>query len=140
MKFSHINKRPVHPGLWGHEPAPVAASHYFSCPEQLWTTLSSLNHEENQWVTLIGKPSHEFLTQLTRAGISKERIRCITPHSADTALWATEQALLLNNSQIVIAWLTSCSTREQKRLQLVARNSHSIPFLFLATEQASPLH
>ncbi|MCO4322228.1 hypothetical protein [Aliidiomarina quisquiliarum] len=141
MKHSVLNKRLGHPGLWGHESVEAKKA---TIPElntdQLWATVSSMRHQDNQWVTLIGRPSADFLTQLASAGINKERIRCITPSSTETAVWATEQALLLNNSQLVIAWLGHCSPREEKRLQLVSRNSKSVNFLFTSPLQNPPLH
>jgi|SRR5690554_802653 len=141
MKYSLLNKHLVHPGLWGHESVSakkVQGSELNT--DQLWAAISSMRHQDNQWVTLIGRPSADFLTQLASVGINKERIRCITPSSTETAVWATEQALLLNNSQLVIAWLGQCSPREEKRLQLVARNSKSLNFLFTSPVQNPPLH
>lgn len=140
MKHSMLNKHRVHPGLWGHEPVTEKLAENGLSTDHLWATVSSMRHQENQWVTLIGKPSAEFLNQLASVGINKDRIRCIMPSSTETAVWATEQSLLLNNSQLVIAWLGHCSPREQKRLQLVARNSKSINFLFTSPEQNPPLH
>lgn len=141
MKFFLSNKQRLHPGMWGHEPTPakITAS-YEEASQQLWAAVSSMRHQDNQWVTLIGRPSTEFLEQLKRAGIHKERIRCIAPNSTETALWATEQALLLNNSQLVIAWLPHCSERDEKRLQLVANNSKSLSFVFTNSEANPQLH
>ncbi len=140
MKHSMLNKRPGHPGLWGHESVESTTNTSALNTDQLWATLSSMRHQDNQWVTLIGRPSAEFLSQLASVGINKERIRCIIPSSKESAVWAAEQALLLNNSQLVIAWLGNCSPREQKRLQLVARNSKSINFVFTTPIQNPPLH
>lgn len=132
-------KKLAHPGLWGHE---QTANPNLQAPAeaQLWAAISTMRQQPKQWVTLIGKPSRSFLDQLTAAGIPSERIRCITSSCVDTAVWATEQALLLNNSQLVIAWLSEVSQRDQKRLQLAARNSTSINFLFTNSDTIQPLH
>ncbi|MCC5855213.1 MAG: hypothetical protein JJU10_05965 [Idiomarina sp.] len=143
MNYSSLNKRLRHPGLWGHEGEQTTAQAETlnaASSEQVWATISSMRHQDNQWVTVIGKPSMTFLRQLESAGISKTRIRCINPQDADTAVWATEQALLLNNSQLIIAWLGNCSPRDQKRLALAARNSQSIHFVFTEPTKNPPLH
>jgi len=142
MNHSTLRKRIAHPGLWGHEAQLENASQVECEPlvEQLWATLSSMRHQQNQWVTLIGKPSPVFVQQLLAARIQKERIHCILPSSPGAAVRACEQALLLNNSQIVIAWVANCSERDQKRLQLAARSSKSVNFLFTANTQNIPLH
>lgn len=160
MNHTPIGKRIAHPGLWGHEEQLSASStaeqdqhanervqatvEAISTSDtliaQLWATISTMRHQTNQWVTLIGKPSAQFLQQLVAAGIQKERIRCILPSGHDASAWAAEQALLLNNSQLVIAWLGKCSVRDQKRLQLAARRSDSINFLFTESNENTPLH
>ena len=141
MKFFLSNKQRLLPNMWDHEPTLMkTTTSYQEASQQLWATVSSMRHQDNQWVTLIGRPSAEFLEQLKRAGIQKERIRCIAPNSTETALWATEQALLLNNSQLVIAWLPHCSKRDERRLQLLANNSKSISFVFTNTNETTQLH
>ncbi|CUS47586.1 MAG: toxin-antitoxin ssytem toxin component [Idiomarinaceae bacterium HL-53] len=132
-------KKISHPGLWGHEQTTNSRAE-LSAEPQLWAAISTMRQQPKQWVTLIGKPSPAFLAQLTAAGIPSERIRCITSSCLDTAVWATEQALLLNNSQLVIAWLSELGARDRKRLQLAARNSTSINFLFTNSDTIQPLH
>ncbi|RTE86474.1 MULTISPECIES: hypothetical protein [Gammaproteobacteria] len=139
MKHSLVSKKISHPGLWGHESSAKQAQ-AVNQESQLWAAVSTMRQQPNQWVTLIGKPSREFLQQLEIAGIPTGRIRCITSNSIETAVWATEQALLLDNSQLVIAWLNNVSERDQKRLQLAARNSQSINFLFTNPTSIQPLH
>lgn len=139
MNHSVLAKKIEHPGLWGNEPT-VKPQQHIAEETQLWAAISSMRQQANQWVTLIGKPSREFLQQLEAAGIPTGRIRCVTSNSPETAVWATEQALLLDNSQLVIAWLNDISTRDQKRLQLAARNSKSVNFLFTNSDTFHPLH
>lgn len=109
-------------------------------PAQFLAALSQLPECSDQWVTIIGKPPQEALQQLVAAGISLDRIRCIASTDSETACWATEQALLLNNSQVVLAWLGPVAGREQQRLRLAARASQAVSFLFTHTSDQTSLH
>ncbi|WP_194756147.1 hypothetical protein [Aliidiomarina indica] len=143
MNYSALTRRFSHPGIWGHETAPAelrTGAEQPSMQQQLWVTLSTMRKRDDQWVTLIGKPAKEFIEQLVAAGINPDRIRRVSVSDQDTALWATEQALLINNSQLVIAWVGDCQGRDKKRLELAARASQAQSFFISSASSEDPLH
>ncbi|TRW49006.1 hypothetical protein FM042_08480 [Aliidiomarina halalkaliphila] len=143
MNYSALTRRFPHPGVWGHETKPstsVAVCEQPTLQQHLWVTLSALRKRDDQWVTLIGKPAKAFIEQLIAAGIRPDRIRRVSASDQDTALWATEQALLINNSQIVIAWVGDCHGRDKKRLELAAKASQAQSFFISSESYENPLH
>lgn len=150
--MSHIinnSRRISHPGLWSDDHATQISARINWHPEQeklqqMLQTISTLPQASDKWVTIIGTPtqltSKDFLHQLETAGIARHRIRWIRTRDEDTAVWAAEQAMLLNNSELVIAWLGQCQGRNLQRASLAARVSHASTFIFTAHDSPTPLH
>lgn len=140
MNYSTLTRRFAHPGIWGHETINETNVHEHNLHQQLWVTLSTMRKRDDQWVTVIGKAPRTLIAQLIAAGIRPDRIRRVNTSDQTTALWATEQALLINNSQLVIAWLKPCEGRERQRLQLAAKASQAVSFIFNQTQHPSAVH
>ncbi len=142
MNHSSVSRCYAHPGVWGHEDI---NSHQNLGAEQnlhsqLWVTLNTMSKRDDQWITVIGKAPRTLIAQLIASGVRPDRIRRVNTTSNEAALWATEQALLINNSQLVIAWLNPCAGREKQRLQLVAKASQAISFLFTPDNFPTAIH
>lgn len=141
-----------HPGLWGHEKIAAALTEQAtptqaSTTEALWQSLEKISQQykcgqltDNQWITIVGKPSTQFLSQLRTLTLPSTLVRIIVPRSDEEALWATEQALLLGNSQLVVACVNFPHSRAQKRLSLIGNQSRIPYFVFSTTGQQAPLH
>ncbi|RUO35650.1 hypothetical protein [Aliidiomarina sanyensis] len=149
MNYAALTRRFAHPGVWGNEQGLTTQQDSGICEntkthQQLWATLSATLHgmhrRDDQWVTLIGKPAKALIEQLIAAGIRPDRIRRVSAPDQETVVWATEQALLINNSQLVIAWIGDCQGRDKKRLELAARASQARSFLFSSTSYENPVH
>lgn|SRR5690554_199153 len=140
MNYSTLTRRFSHPGIWGNEKTTQSTVHSANLHQQLWVTLSTMRKRDDQWVTVIGKAPKTLIAQLIAAGIRPDRIRRVNTSDQTTALWATEQALLINNSQLVIAWLKPCEGRERQRLQLAAKASQALNFIFDSSEKQNAVH
>jgi cell division inhibitor SulA len=143
--FYNANRRHMHPGVWSlpsELAAPSAADQL-----QLDDVLSALRAgraDTSKWVTIIGNPADmnqkQVASLLQRAGVDDSRVRWIRSRDMDTAVWATEQALLLNNSTVVLSWLGNCVGRNLQRAHLAAKVSQATSFLFTDHSSQPPLH
>lgn len=142
MNFSSLTRKYAHPGIWGNENTQSDTVKFNSqnMHQQLWATLSTMRKRDDQWVTVIGNPPKTLVAQLIAAGIRPDRIRKVSTNQQEKALWATEQALLINNSQLVIAWLQPYSGRDKQRLALAAKASKALNFIFTSTSFSSAVH
>lgn len=97
-----------------------------------------------QWVTIIGQPdtlSSAELTQLiAHCGVPANRVRWLRPADSENKAWAAEQALLLGNSALIIAWLGQCHSRDAQRLQLARRHTRANTLLYSENPEKTPLH
>lgn len=110
----------------------------------------ALQHSQQQgqshqrWVTLIGQPKSarctDVLRLLDQLGIEPQYVRWIRPTDSESCAWAAEQACLLDNSSVVVAWLQDCLPRDAKRLQLVRRHTQADVLLFQQRTEKTPLH
>lgn len=137
--------RGQHPGLW-------QAATQFENPEQGSLFDEEGNHSQQtisrvaamlcdsrRWVTVVGA-TRAIVQQLVNAGVPRERIRWI--HARDHAQreWATEQALLAGNSEIVLGWFKPTSQLSEKRLRWALKASNTKGLLFDDSALAVDLH
>lgn len=162
MNYSKLARLPEHPGMWGHESTVQTGNEAVGATEetegnaekaaltekdimamkeaQLWQTLTHMTKRQDQWVTIIGRPPRALLEQMMATGLNPKQIRIIHTHDHEKALWATEQALLLDNSQLIISWLGQCSVRETRRLELASKACKAPNFLFTQVSTTPHLH
>ena len=149
-------KQHRHPGLWSvpqqrrySETVDHSCGHSAELElQQLSQTLdkSQQAHAEHHygWITLVGQPSHlshhQVLQQLDAWGFNPRQIRWVRPGDSESCAWAVEQACLLNNSCLVIAWLHSCQPRDALRLQLARRHTRAHVAIFMQRSEITPLH
>ncbi|RUO30704.1 hypothetical protein CWE12_05525 [Aliidiomarina sedimenti] len=108
-----------------------------------------LAEQSGKWITLIGMPDDvdhasgmqkQIESLLNKAGIALHKVRWIRSTDAENKAWATEQALLLDNSALVVAWLGQCEWRDLKRLQLARKHSQAQSWLSTSACVPTPLH
>ena len=148
-------KQHRHPGLWSRpsqqrypavdQPADSSAelemqqlSHTLNASQQAPTKL------RYGWITLVGQPSHlshrQVLQQLNAWGFNARQVRWVRPGDSESCAWAVEQACLLDNSCVVIAWLHNCQPRDSLRMQLARRHTRAHVAIFDQRLQNNPLH
>lgn len=140
-----------HPGLWSI-PQPIVSAQTESNAQSTENFFNELQHAvqhypQDKWITLIGTPplhadinSRQMQQWIHANGLNPHRIRWIKVKDAQSRIWATEQALLLDNSALIVAWLGQCSSREQQRLLLATKHTAAKTFLYHQAEFSSPLH
>lgn len=160
MNTPNKQKQHRHPGLWSvpsrsasglknFEPSEASFDYgRFAEVIELLQQVASPGLTPGRWVTLIGQPqvfeqSHKSSIQvierlLQQAGIDKCQVRWIRPNDDDSTVWAAEQALLLDNSSVVIAWLGECSARDWQRLLLSSKRSGIKSLLYGQATRSSP--
>ena len=150
-----------HPGLWSL-PQKVACS----SSEELSSVIANSESElaqrqhllkhvlrqaqrqakqsEQRWVTLVGQPhsmnSADIRRLLKQAGVHPQQVRWIRSLDNESCAWAAEQACLLDNSCVIIAWLQDCLPRDALRLQLARRHTQANVLIFQQNILKTPLH
>lgn len=166
--MNSANKQHRHPGLWSlpvnsgrqdiaefpqlvapNQPqySGIETSAESILPRQLaeaFTRCANDNQLTGRWVTIIGHPCSMSATQLASlidaSGLPAHRVRWLRPGDSDSKAWATEQALLLDNSALIIAWLGQCHSRDARRLHLARRHTRANTLLFTEPAEKTPLH
>ncbi|MCC5878932.1 MAG: hypothetical protein JJU03_03425 [Idiomarina sp.] len=150
--FATISNFPQQPNA--QRPAPTlelcAASEFSDRHQQVAEVTTALKNCANDtdmaghWVTIIGQPntiSSAELTQLIdHCGVPAHRVRWLRPSDSENRAWAAEQALLLGNSALIIAWLGQCHSRDAQRLQLARRHTQANTLLYSENPEKTPLH
>lgn len=93
---------------------------------------------------LINPPLMPHLPGLRAHGIEPQQLIWIAPHSAQQALWVTEQAIKSQAASALLAWLPQARPAQIRRLQSAALDSPAPIFLFRplaaqAQSSAAPL-
>lgn len=103
----------------------------------LLPTLTKLS-QQGRWIVLVGAPKAGLKPLLESNGIDTSRVLLVHPKGQVDALWAMEQALMSGNSSAVLGWPGEIDNRDLKRLQLAAKRTSALTFLFKATSSAQP--
>lgn len=157
-------KQHRHPGLWSlpqRESKPISTAltraanvQPLLAKQANWNELAQLRQlfasakpataQKNRWITLIGQPSDMSIADIRdaihHAGIDAETVRWIRPSDNESKAWAAEQACLLDNSAVVIAWLGECQQRDTLRLQLARKHTQAQVLLLHSFANTTPLH
>ena len=73
-------------------------------------------------VVLVNAPHAPFGPALRARGIDSERLICVQADSAQTRLWAAEQALRCADALAVLAWLPQARRMQLQRLNVLAKD------------------
>ncbi|WP_435275114.1 SulA-like leucine-rich domain-containing protein [Psychrobium sp. nBUS_13] len=103
----------------------------------LLPTLIKLS-EQGRWIVLVGAPKIGLKSLLESNGIDTSRVLLVHPKDQVDALWAMEQALMSGNSSAVLGWPGEIDNRDLKRLQLAAKRTSALTFLFKPTASTQP--
>ncbi|MDP2559558.1 SulA-like leucine-rich domain-containing protein [Psychrobium sp. 1_MG-2023] len=102
--------------------------------EILGPTLKKLS-EQRRWIVLIGAPKQQLKALSEQYQIASDKILLVHPKDQVDTLWAMEQALMSGTSSAVIAWPDSVNARDLKRLQLAAKRTSALAFVFNINQQ-----
>lgn len=105
--------------------------------EILIPTLSTLS-QQGRWIVLVGAPKQGLKILLEKHGIDSTRVLLVHPKEQLDALWAMEQALMSGTSSAVLGWPGEIDNRDLKRLQLAAKRTNALTFLFKPTLNNQP--
>ena len=105
--------------------------------EILIPTLTTLS-QEGRWIVLVGAPKQGLKALLEKHGINSKHVLLVHPKEQTDALWAMEQALMSGNSCAVLGWPGEIDNRDLKRLQLAAKRTSALTFLFKPTNNIEP--
>ncbi|WP_394202612.1 cell division inhibitor SulA [Shewanella waksmanii] len=127
-----IGTSPRHPGLW-HQDAKLAkgvsrmASHTQGMQElqSLTPELARLS-QQGQWIVLISPPNIGYKQMLAQAGVRMDRILLVHAKDEVETLWAMEKALTSGTSSAVICWSPMLDNRDNRRLELAAKNATAL--------------
>lgn len=97
--------------------------------KMLAPTLATLS-QQGRWIVLIGAPKSEIKQLLAEYGIASNKVLLVHPKDQIDALWAMEQALMTGTSSAVLGWPGAIEQRDIKRLQIAAKNSSALAFIF----------
>jgi protein ImuA len=107
----------------------------------LLPSLAQAAREGGGPVVLVDPPHIPFGPALAAQGLAAERLLNIRPKNAQTALWASEQALRCADVVALLAWLPRCRTTDLHRLHLAAAQQGKLLFVFrtpAARNESSP--
>jgi len=105
--------------------------------EILIPTLTKLS-QQGRWIVLVGAPKQGLKSLLEKHGIDSRHVLLVHPKDQVDALWAMEQALMSGNSSAVLGWPGEIDNRDLKRLQLAAKRTSALTFLFKSAQSAHP--
>ena len=103
--------------------------------EILIPTLTKLS-QQGRWIVLIGAPKQGLRSLLEKHGIDSKHVLLVHPNDQVDTLWAMEQALMSGNSCAVLGWPGEVDKRDLKRLQLAAKRTSALTFLFKSAKTA----
>ncbi|MCE9679741.1 cell division protein [Shewanella sp. AS1] len=133
-----MGNAPRHPGLWADIEKPMndsgsnaglstIASHTQGKSElQALTPELARLSQQGQWIVLISPPNIGYKQMLADAGVRMDRILLVHTKDEVETLWATEKALTSGTSSAVISWASTLDARDNRRLQIVAKNARAL--------------
>jgi len=86
--------------------------------------------QEDQWITMIDPPWIPYPPALHGRGLALEKLLLIRTQNRQESLWACEQVVRGISGGAMLAWPDSLSFSELRRLQLSAKSTRKIVFLF----------
>ncbi|QDF73787.1 MULTISPECIES: cell division inhibitor SulA [Shewanella] len=128
---------PRHPGLWidldsslksGSKNTISTVSSSTQGKQELQSLTPELARlsQQGQWVVLISPPNIGYKQMLADGGVRMDRILLVHTKDEVEALWAMEKALTSGTSSAVISWTQSLDARDNRRLQIVAKNTRAL--------------
>lgn len=103
--------------------------------EILIPTLTKLS-QQGRWIVLVGAPKQGLKRLLEKHGIDSKNVLLVHPNEQVDTLWAMEQALMSGNSCAVLGWPSEVNNRDLKRLQLAAKRTNALTFLFKSAKKS----
>ncbi|WP_144211551.1 cell division inhibitor SulA [Shewanella donghaensis] len=128
-----IGNAPRHPGLWVDmvsDSIPVkqgietkrTQNQGLTELTQLCSELAVLS-QQGRWIVLINAPHIGYKQILANANVRMDRVLLVHTKDEVETLWAMEKALTSGTSSAVITWTTPLDSRDNRRIQLVAKSA-----------------
>ncbi len=93
--------------------------------------------QEKHWIIVVDPPWIPYPPALHGHGLVLDRLLLVRTQNRGESLWACEQVLRGIPGGAVLAWPDTVSFSELRRLQLAAKHSQKIAFIFRHIEAAS---
>lgn len=147
------NQPAHHPGLWQaqgfsinninplNHSITILNTHSQGCEElqHVSQKLAQLS-KEGRWIVLISPPNIAYKKLLSNAGVRMDRILLVHAKDEVGSLWAMEKALTNGTSSAVITWTSHLNSRDNRRLQIIAKNACATGYIIAKTEnETDPL-
>ncbi|WP_076538207.1 cell division inhibitor SulA [Shewanella sp. UCD-KL21] len=128
-----IGNAPRHPGLWvdmASDSIPTkqgietkrTQNQGLTELTQLCSQLAILS-QQGRWIVLINPPHIGYKQILANASVRMDRVLLVHTKDEVETLWAMEKALTNGTSSAVITWTPPLDARDNRRIQLVAKNA-----------------
>ncbi|NRD72282.1 cell division protein [Shewanella sp. VB17] len=133
-----IGNSPRHPGLWLEHENNHSRQLQTSTVTTITTHTQGRNElkkvsaqlatlsQQGQWIVLINPPNIDYKKMLTDAGLNMNRVLLVHAKDEVETLWAMEKALTSGTSSAVLCWTQSLDSRDNRRLQIVAKSARAL--------------
>lgn len=81
--------------------------------------------EQGRWIVLINVPNIDYKKILINAGVRIDKVLLVKTKDEVETLWAMEKGLTNGKSSAVIAWSSPLDSKDNRRLQLVAKSARA---------------
>ncbi|OUV02450.1 MAG: hypothetical protein CBC42_06610 [Betaproteobacteria bacterium TMED82] len=93
--------------------------------------LKKIVGQENNTVLMLAPPYVPYIPTFHSLGLSEKQLILIKANKATDKLWVIEQSIRNNSFGVLLAWIDEfCTFDKLRRLQLVAKKSKGLTFLF----------
>ena len=86
--------------------------------------------QDDHWIVMVDPPWIPCPPALHGRGLALEKLLLVRTHNRSESLWACEQVVRGMPGGVMLAWPDALSFGELRRLQLAAKSSQKIVFLF----------
>jgi len=104
---------------------------------ELAPTLAKLS-QQGRWIVLVGASKQVINAINNIPALDSATILLVHPDDQTDSLWAIEQALMSGNSSAVLGWPGTINSRDRKRLQLAAKRTSALAFIFNEKSPVTP--
>ncbi|NRA59834.1 MAG: cell division protein [Psychrobium sp.] len=126
----HLDKQLAHGGWQSQVVNEIVSDHYDDEQLALLAPMLAKLSLQGRWIVLVGAPKKNLKMLTQQYGLDSARILLVHPKDQTDALWAMEQALMSGNASAVLGWPGTINARDLKRLQLAAKRTSALAFLF----------
>ncbi len=139
-----------HPGLWTQKAPNLSADWQQADINTIASTTQGQNElrqlapqlaqlsQQGRWIVLISPANIGYKQMLAQAGVRMDRVLLVHAKDEVETLWAMEKALTSGTSSAVIGWTECLDSKDQRRLELVAKSARALGIVFENASAHSP--